>query len=223
MAPGFQSSFIPKGPATEEVFKKKKAGLLGVLAVSLFISMIILSGALYAYKRIVKSDIANLQAQLATAGESIDKETIDEMVKYSKKLNIVKSIVTKHQVISGFLSSLASSTVSTVSFSDFDYSGLKAEGLTVNMKGEANSYGSVALQESVFAKNTYWRSVSFSNLNLSKDGAVSFDVAVSVDPQISVYAPPRDFSESVMDNDQISDTDVETDGLDDLSSEINNL
>jgi len=222
MAPGFQSSFIPKGPVTDEVFKKKKAGVFGVLSVSLFVSVIILSGALYAYKSIVKSDIANLQAQLAAAGESIDKETIDEMDRYSKKLNIVKSIVLKHQVVSGFLASLASSTVSAVSFSEFNYDGLKPEGLGVKMTGKTNSYGSVALQESIFTKNPYWRSVSFSNLNLSDKGTVSFDVSVSVDPQIAVYAPPSDFLVAPTSN-ETTDVDTNLGDLESLSSEIDNL
>ena len=56
MAQNFQSSFIPKGPITEEVFKKKKAGILGILAVSLFISSIVISVAMYVYKGIIKSD-----------------------------------------------------------------------------------------------------------------------------------------------------------------------
>ena len=51
MAPNFQSSFIPKESVTEEVFKKKKAGILGVLVVSLFIFSIILSAGLYLYQK----------------------------------------------------------------------------------------------------------------------------------------------------------------------------
>lgn len=227
MAPGFQSSFIPKGPATEEVFKKKKAGVLGVLVVSLFVSMIILSIAMVAYKSILKSDISNLQSQLATSVANIDKKSIEDMVSYSKKLSIVKSIVFKHQVISGFLNSLASSTVSTVSFNDFGYDSLPTGGLSVNMKGKTNSYGSVALQESVFSKNKYWDSVSFSNLNLSDKGAVSFEVKVSVDPKIAIYAPPivtlPSPTSSSTAKSSISDTATNVDDLNKINSEINNL
>lgn len=223
MASGFQSSFIPKDPmTTQEVFKKKKAGVLGVLAVSLFVSMIIISIAMYAYKNMIKSDITNLQSQLAISVENIDKKTIAEMVQYSKKLSIVKSIVFKHQVISGFLSSLASSTVSTVSFSEFNYNNLTTDNLSVTMKGKTNSYGSVALQESVFAKNKYWKSVSFSNLTLADKGEVSFEVLVSVDPQISIYAPSIPaLSPSV--NDSVSDIATELDSLDNLNLDINGL
>lgn len=189
MAPNFQSSFIPKEPITEEVFKKKKAGLFGVLAVSLFITSIIVSIAMYVYKGIVKGEIQNLQSQLAESEKNIDKKTIDEMSQFGKKLNAAKSIVFRHQVISNFLDTLASSTVSSVQFTDFSYSNLKEGSLSVTLKGKATSYASVALQENVFSKNKYFKSVLFSNLTLADKGLVSFDLAILVDPQISVYSP----------------------------------
>jgi hypothetical protein len=189
MASNFQSSFIPKEPVTEEVFKKKKAGILGVLAVSLFVTSIIASIAIYVYKGIIKSDIQNLQSQLANAEKSIDKKTIDEMVKFSKKLDMAKSIVLKHRVISNFLNALASSTVSSVQFTSFSYGDMVGGNLPVTLHGKAVSYATVALQESILSQNKYFRSISFSNLNLENKGLVSFDLAISVDPQISVYSP----------------------------------
>ncbi|MFH0804367.1 MAG: hypothetical protein V1896_02085 [Candidatus Zambryskibacteria bacterium] len=189
MAPNFKSSFIPKGPVTEEVFKKKKAGFLGVLVVSLFISSIVISIAMYVYKGIVKSDIQNLELQLAEAEKNIDKKTINEMSQFSKKLNVAKAIVLKHQVVSKFLETLASSTVSTVQFNNFNYGNLEEGKLSVNLQGEAASYASIALQESIFSQNKYFKSISFSNLNLSDKGSVSFGLVISVDSQISAYSP----------------------------------
>jgi hypothetical protein len=189
MAPNFQSSFIPKEPVTEEVFKKKKAGFVGVLVISIFIFSIIAAVGLYFYEGIVKSDIQNLESQLANAEKNIDKKTIDEMSQFGKKLDLIKSIVYKHQVISGFLGSLASSTVSAVQFTDFNYGNLEEGKLTVTLRGNALSYAAIALQEQVFSQNKYFKSVSFSNLNLTDKGIVSFDLAISVDPKISLYAP----------------------------------
>jgi hypothetical protein len=189
MPPNFQSSFIPKEPMTEEVFKRKKAGMLGTLLVSLFIFSIILSVALYVYKGILKNDIQNLQSQLAEAEEGIDKKTINEMSQFGKKLDTAKSIVLRHQVISNFFDSLASSTVSSVQFTDFSYGNLEKDKLSVTLRGMATSYASVALQENVLSQNKYFKSILFSNLDLAEKGMVSFDLAISVDPQISAYAP----------------------------------
>lgn len=229
MAPGFQSSFIPKNPIdTQQVFESKKIGVVGVLVISLFICSIILSIAVAVYKNMLKSDIANLQTELITAGDKIDKKTIKEMVQFSQKLDIVRSIVFKHRVISGFLSSLASSTVISVSFTDFNYNDLVSGSPIVTMKGQTNSYASVAQQESVFAKNKYWKQVSFSNLNLTNKGVVTFDMSVTLDPQISIYAPSQSavLSNPVTSPDTISDLRAEADAIDnleDIDSKINNL
>lgn len=190
MASDFQSSFIPKEPVTEEVFKKKKAGILGVIGVSLFISSLVAYGAMFAYKSIIKSDIKTLQFDLAESEKNIDKKTIKEMSDFSKKLNLIRSIVDKHKISSAFLATLASSTVNQVQFDQFSYNETADGSLSVSMRGSAASYASVALQENVFSKNEYFRSVSFSNLTLAEKGFVSFDVDIIVDPKISIYSPP---------------------------------
>src|SRR3989339_431028 len=189
MAPNFQSSFIPKESVTEEVFKKKKAGILGVLVVSLFIFSIILSAGLYLYKGIIKSDIENLQLQLAEEEKNLDKETISKMSQFSKKLGVVRSIVIKHKVASNFLETLASSTVSSVQFINLSYDESKDGELLVRLNGTASDYASVALQEDVFSKVKYFKSTTFSNLGLGNGGSVSFDLDIAVDPKISVYSP----------------------------------
>lgn len=188
MTQNFQSSFIPKESVTEEVFKPKKAGIFGVLAVSLFVTSIVISVALYFYKGIVKNNIQTLQSELASAEERIDKKTINEMSQFSKKLDVVKSMVYKHQVLSNFLVSLSSTTVSSIQFNDFNYDRESGK-LSVLMHGKANSYAGIALQEKIFSDNKYFKSITFSNLSLADKGLVSFDLAISVDPQISVYAP----------------------------------
>lgn len=221
MAPGFQSSFIPKGPETQQIFQKQKTSVLSVLIIFLFVATMILSAGMFFYKDMINSDIDELKSQLATAGESIDKKSIDEMVRYSQKLDIVKSIVLKHQVVSGFLSSLASSTVSTVSFSEFYYNTQANGSLEVRMKGRTTSYGVIALQESVFTKNKYWNSVSFSNLTLGDQGTVTFEVLVLVDPQIAIYGPDVPVTE--VDESQALSTLDELEGLDDINLDLDNL
>lgn len=77
MPSNFQSSFIPKDPATEDVFKKKKAGIVGILVVSAFIFSVIVSVGAVVYKSIIRSNIETLQAELVAAESSIDNKTID--------------------------------------------------------------------------------------------------------------------------------------------------
>jgi hypothetical protein len=189
MTPNFQSSFIPKEPVTKEVFVKKKAGVFGILAVSLFLGSIVIAIGMYVYKGIIKNDIQNLESQLSADEKTIDKKTIDDMSQFSKRLDVAKAIVTRHQVISKFLDNLASSTASSVQFTSFSYSDLNDGKLTVNLKGIADSYSSVALQEDVLSKDKYFKSTLFSNLSLTGKGSVTFDLVASVDQGISTYSP----------------------------------
>lgn len=189
MAPNFQSSFIPKEPVTEEVFKKKKAGAFGVLAISLFIISIIVSVAMFVYKGILENEIKNLESQLVESEKSIDKKTINEMSQFSKKLEVVKSIVFKHQIMSKFLESLASSTVSSVYFTGFNYQGLADKDLSVALQGKAQNYTSIALQENVLNQNKDFKSATFSNLSLDGKGFVSFDLKIYFDPKVLIYTP----------------------------------
>lgn len=188
MAQGFQSSFIPKEPITTETFKKPKTGFLGMFSVLLFILSILASGGVYFYKSTLKSEIKDLEKELASAESSIDKEGIDEMAKFGKKLDAAKSLVREHQVISGFLNSLASSTVSSVYFTEFSYDSESGAALKVSLKGSAPSYAAVAQQEEVFSKNKYWLKSDFSDLSLGEKGEVSFSVDIMVDPQVLIYA-----------------------------------
>jgi len=188
MAADFKSSFIPKEPMTQAVFKKKKTGLVGVVAVTLFIFAIILGGGLYAYKKILNNDISSLQGQLAEAEKNIDKNTISNMARFAEKMDVVKSIIVKHQVISNILSSLSSSTVSAIYFTSFGYSNAAPNVLTVNLRGRSTSYAGVALQEDTFLKNKFFKSVKFSNLTLEDKGTVAFNTTITVDPELSIYS-----------------------------------
>jgi len=191
MAPNFQSSFIPKEPMTDsEVFKKKKTGLAGILALSLFILSIAGSVGVYVYKMMLNNEIQGLESQLSDAEKSIDKKTISDMSQFAQKLQITKTIVVKHEVLSNFLTMLASSTVSTVQFTEFDYGDIKDNVIPVTLKGVATNYASVALQENTFDQVKSFKSVTFSDLSLTKQGTVSFNVDIAVDPQFSLYSPP---------------------------------
>ena len=222
MAPEFRSSFIPKDSVTtEQVFKKKKAGFVGILVASLFVCSLITYGSFWFYKGILKDEIAALQSELANAEKNTDKDTIEKMDAFSKKLEMVESIVFKHQVVSGFLDSLASSTVSLVYFNEFNYGALKEDSLSVTMKGRAASYAAIALQEQKFSENPYFKSVSFSNLSLADKGAVSFDVSISIDPKVVAYNPP--VPPASVASSTSSSTSANDDLTESLSSELEEL
>ncbi|MBN2093802.1 MAG: hypothetical protein JW740_00280 [Candidatus Zambryskibacteria bacterium] len=190
MAPEFRSSFIPKGSVnTEKTYKKKGTGFLGVLSVALFLSTLIVSGFVYFYKFTLDKEIRDLQAQLAEVEKNMDKEIINEILAFDRKLDLTKTLINKHKVVSNFLENLSSTTVSRVWFDNFSYNMSEQGGLTADLEGESSSYATLALQEDIFNKNEFFRSVTFSNLNLTDKGRVSFSLKIEVDPEIAIYSP----------------------------------
>ena len=73
MASNFQSSFIPKGSTTEEVFKNKKTGIAGILAVSLFVVSIVHPRRKGSYRTELESSLA--------AAEIFNKSTSKKFLK----------------------------------------------------------------------------------------------------------------------------------------------
>lgn len=227
MAPDFQSSFIPKEPVSNEVFKKKKAGIFGILAVSLFICSLVIAGALTLYKKMVKDEIQNLQSELAQSEKNIDKDAIDNILRFNTKLGIIKTVFEKHQAVSNVINSLASSTVKSVYYTEFAYGGTSEDKLNVIVSGLAPSYGAIALQEDVLKKNKDFSSMIFSDLQLAEDGRVSFKITISVDPKASIYVPKTlpgnrasaSTTSSSAELDNIAN-DLEGVGLDDIETDI---
>lgn len=190
MAQNFQSSFIPKQPAAQEMFKKQKYGIAGTFALLLFVLSLAGAGGLYFYEGLVEREIEDLKSQLTDAEAKIDKEAIAELSNFNSKLKAADTLIDKHTVVSNFLGILASSTVSSVRFTGFDYRFAQDNTLVVSINGEATSYAAVALQEDIFIKEPKISSVKFSNLQLVDGGFVSFDLDMVIDPKVSVYNPP---------------------------------
>lgn len=189
MPQNFQSSFIPKGPLGESKPENKQNSFFGFLMFLVFVCSVVSAVGVYFYKSSIKADIEDMKIQLVEAGKAIDQESIDQLVDFSDKLRVARNILLKHQVVSGFMNSLASSTVRTVYFNEFSYDNLSPTSLSIGLSGVADSYGAVALQEGIFSDNEYWKSVEVSNLKLTSNGDVQFDMNIVVDPKIVVYNP----------------------------------
>lgn len=222
MASDFQSSFIPKGPVTTDGAKKSSLSIIGILGVLLFVLALLGAGGIEAYKYMLKSDISALQTELANAESGIDKATINQMSDFSDRMDVVKSIVLKHRVVSRFLDTLSTSTVKTVRFSNLSFGSLTPDSLSVKLQGETNSYSSIALQEKIFSDIKYFKSMKFSNLGLQDAGKVMFDLDIVVDPAIAQYEPPASFLTATSTG-SVDDLANELDTLDNLDVNLDNI
>lgn len=189
MAPNFQSSFIPKETIGGSQKSTNDKGVLNFVGILLMILAILASVGLYVYKGMLGSDLEQLKADLLLAESAIDRPSIDKIIVFNKKLNSIKEILGKHQASSNFINLLSSSTVSGVQFTEMQYNYLPTGGLEVKLRGRSSGYSTLALQENQFSKIKEIKDAKFSNLLLVSGGAVSFELALSLDPSISIYNP----------------------------------
>jgi hypothetical protein len=227
MSTNFQSSFIPKDPTNEESFGKEKPNLITSIGIMIFILAIISAGGLFIYKRILNNKNTELKALLVESENNINRNDINEVLRFDRKLSYSKNLVAKHEVITNFLKDLASNTAVSVFFDDFTYGNLDNTGLSVSLKGSAVNYAGVAFQESVFLNNSNYKKVVFSNLRLGENGRVSFDVYLQIDPKIITYIvdsealSTENSQESVQNLEEIEDFEVNQDSIE-VSFNVNN-
>ncbi|PIQ66437.1 MAG: hypothetical protein COV96_01495 [Candidatus Zambryskibacteria bacterium CG11_big_fil_rev_8_21_14_0_20_42_18] len=201
MEPKFQSSFIPKGPlvstANESLSSRrhKEGGLFSFIAVVIFTISIVLAIGVFGYKFYLKYSIEKMGAALDEARAALQPEVISELTRFDNRIISTKELVSKHRLITPLFEFLETSTPRTVRFSDFHYS-VTAQGLELQMKGEARGYAALALQADIFSKSEYFKNPLFGDLSLNERGEVIFSFSAVVDESLISYQREVELSDT---------------------------
>ena len=190
MEQNFQTSFIPKKPMIEErTVASRPISFLTVVSVVIFFTVIIATGALYFYDKVLAKNITKMENDLNLAKNRFEPSKIIQLQVLDKRLRASSEILSKHIAISPIFEALQSITLKTVSYTKFsyDFDDSKNAKIKVKMNGIAIGYRSVAFQSDLFAKNKYLIDPVFSNLLLDDKGNVLFDLEFSVDPTFVDY------------------------------------
>lgn len=214
----FRTSFIPKKPiATVE--SRPKSGVINLFylfALIVFIGVIILAGGIFAYQKLLINSVESKTESLNRAREAFEPALIREISRLDDRINAAREILNKHTAPSEFFELLELSTLKNIQFEDLSYR-TESDGRTsVQMRGKALSFGSVALQSDIFGKNKFISEPIFSDLDLDVKGNVIFSFSAFIEPELISYEE-RIISESSVDqfdNQQEtvqSETEIETD------------
>lgn len=182
----FQSSFIPKFDDGFDASDRKKTSVLGLFVSVVFVGVILVVLGLLVYSKILQSSISESKQQLALAESGLDITNMERMVLFSKKLALSKDLINKHKVISNFLSLLSKNTVQTVQFNDLTYD-MSADGLKILLSGLSLDYGSLALQQTIFAGLKDTKSLNIGDLYIDEKGRVVFKMEIILDPASAIY------------------------------------
>ena len=189
MEQNFQTSFIPKRPMMpEQVRTSHSLGLFSVIAIFIFLTMLVATGALYLYKGMLGKKIDSRQSALALAKNRFEPSRISQLQVLDKRLKAASEVLNGHITVSPIFKALEAITMKTVRYTKFNYVlGDRNERVEIKLSGLAVGYRSIALQSDLFAKNKNLIDPVFSNLTLDDKGNVLFDLAFSVDPSFVNY------------------------------------
>lgn len=164
-------------------------GILTVISVIIFLTMVVASGGLYFYKQITVKSISNMEKDLDLAKNRFEPSKIVQLQILDRRLRASTEILSKHIAISPIFKALQDITMKTVRYTGFSYDLNTDKNFQVRVKmgGLAVGYRSIALQADLFSQNKYFIDPIFSNLSLDDKGNVLFELEFSVEPSFVDY------------------------------------
>lgn len=180
------TSFIPKKSLMEKRPGGHTGGIFLGIALVIFVIAASASIGVYGYQKFLEKRVESMNVSLERARAAFEPSTILELKRMSGRIAASDEVLARHIALSEFFKLLRALTLKNVRFEQFDYT-YAPEGITLNMKGKAQSYSSVALQSDIIGASTYIKDPIFSNLDLDQKGNVSFDLTMRVDSSFVLY------------------------------------
>lgn len=193
MQPQFQSSFIPKGPASSSLSsgtntpKRRQTDIFSFASSALFTLSLVLAGGVFLYQMFLNYNISQMKGELSSARAALDPETVNTLIRLNSRLVSTESLINNHQIITPVFDFLEVSTPKTVRYTDFNFT-TTTKGPELVIQGQATSYAALATAAETFDKaDTYFANTVFSDLKLNEKGNVVFTVRTQVRPSALSY------------------------------------
>lgn len=191
----FKSSFIPKEPIVKRgpahVNRGGGVNIIGTIAWVFFILVVIIAIGVFLYKILLTRSLDSKKERLATEREAFDPALIDELVALERKMEVGEGLLDDHVAVSKVFSALEEDTSQSVRFERFSYGqSSEAGGMpTLSMSGIATDFNAVAYQSDVLGDSASFRNIIFSNIEVTPEEAVTFNVNAEVDPKVIDFSP----------------------------------
>ncbi len=191
LPPTIPTSFVPHSTAgPTHKFGTESYGILGLFIYVISGVTFLLAAGVFLYGRILISNQASEDAQLAKVEASIDPSTAQNFVRLRDRLASGQTLLNNHLAFSEFFTLLGTLMPTTVRFTSLhlsldDKGNAKFEG-----SGIAKNFNSLAAVSAAFAQNGRVKDAIFSNIVVSqKDSSVSFALIATLDPKLITFLP----------------------------------
>lgn len=192
MEPKFQTSFIPKSPIVNGnssfAGPPPSVNLLHTFVVLFFVLSLLVSGGVFGFTYYLKSQIESLNISLREAQSAFDSPQNQSILLISDQLKAIQTLLAEHKVISPLFQMLEQETLPTVKWSSFTFTRETSGQVSAVIKGEAQSYASLAQQSDIFLKSKAFTDIVFNGVTLSTTGTVETTLKVMINPDIIMYS-----------------------------------
>ncbi|MDO8523992.1 MAG: hypothetical protein Q7R74_02060 [bacterium] len=172
------TSFIPKASLQASQVRAPRgnpAALANIICGVILILAILAAGGVFLFQQYTEGQIKAEQESLARSRGAFEPATIEKLSRLDSRIGAGKTLLSQHVSVSKLFDELEKLTLSSVRYNDFEYSTPAPGHVVLTMSGEAASFNAVALQSDAFAKSAIVTDPIFSNVNVGKTGAITFD------------------------------------------------
>lgn len=183
-------SFIPKAPLVREEYALR-ARPRSVLAVIAFITFIVSTGAylgLFLYHRALASDVNNVTTEIEKLQKDFDRPEVNEARAFRVRADLANTLLSQHATMRPIFAFLERYTIEKIFYTDFSYMREGVGGPSLELKGEAPDYASLAYQMDTFRDKKELSSFSIQDLTLTRTGTVTFSLSLVFTPELLLYA-----------------------------------
>ncbi len=200
-------SFIPQKPISRKIQGSiRPASLMIAVSFAVFFFTFAVYGGMFFYNFNLENAVEDKQQELKLVKDKLDPgDIMGRAQKLQKKVSNVSGILDSHIAPSIVFGLLEDITLQSISFNTFEFTnsddtmgrgvGLeeKSDGtsFSINLKGVAPSYSSVAYQSDIIEKeikkNNRVENFIISNISLDNTGSILFDLDLSISPSLLVY------------------------------------
>ena len=188
LPPTIPTSFVPHVAETRR-FRSDFASSFDSFAYVILGVVFALAIGIFIYGRILASNKTAKDAALASAQAAIDPIIVEDFVRLRNRLSSGLTLMNGHSAFSGFFSVLERVLPASVRFSSLQLEMNDSGVPKVNGTGVAKSFNALAVASNALAADGHIKDAIFSNINVSRDGTVSFALSATIDPKILVFSP----------------------------------
>jgi hypothetical protein len=157
-----------------------------LLGIVIFVASGVLAVGVFLYTQYLSTNAASKLEQIHRAKQAFEPALISDLTRLDSRMRAADTVLDGHLAPTMLFRLLEQLTLQTVTFSAFDLSS-SPDGLTLVMKGTAQSVNSIALQADLLSRSGVISNPIFSNINRQING-VNFDFSADVNAAALNYA-----------------------------------